>query len=134
VNSIRSCTLPTTFCPEDWPRFIHGAAFEKKWSRLGLGDEDLRALEIAIMLGPRRPPVVPKTGGMRKIRFGGEKSGRGKSGAFRIYYAYFQGSSIVLLAAVFGKNEADDLSDAGKAAMASLIREIESQLEGGQIR
>ena len=122
------------FRPEDWLRFIHGAAFERKWGKLKLNDDDLRALEIAIMLGPRRPPVVPGTGGMRKIRYGDEKAGRGKSGAFRIYYAYLRDYGIVLLATAFGKNEADDLTDAGKAVMASLIREIESQLESGLIR
>ena len=71
---------------------------------------------------------------MRKIRCGDERANRGKSGAYRIYYSYFQAHGIVLLATVFGKGEADDLTDAGKAAMAALIREIDSQLESGLIK
>lgn len=129
--------LPDTrppFRPEEWFRFVHGEAFARKWSKLALTDDDLRAVEVAIMLGPRRSPVVRGTGGMRKLRYGDPKAGRGKSGAFRIYYAYFAPFRIVLLTTVFGKNEADDLSEAGKAAMATLIAEIESQLEGGSIR
>ncbi len=53
---------------EDWLRFVHGDSFEKKWSKLKLTDDDLRALEIGIMLGPKRPPVIRGTRGMRKLR------------------------------------------------------------------
>ena len=43
------------FKPSDWLRFIHGGAFDKKWHGLGLSDEDLGALQIAIMVRPQAP-------------------------------------------------------------------------------
>jgi mRNA-degrading endonuclease RelE of RelBE toxin-antitoxin system len=121
------------FEPEDWLRFVYLIPFQKRWEKLGLTDDDLRALEIAIMTDPKRPKVIVGTGGLRKIRFGDGKSGKGKSGGQRIYYTYFQSYSIVFVTAVFGKSEVDDLSDAAKAVMAALIKEIESQLDSGKI-
>ncbi len=32
------------FEPSDWLRFIHIGRFDEKWAKLGLNDEDLRAL------------------------------------------------------------------------------------------
>jgi hypothetical protein len=122
------------FDPEDWLRFVYPVPFQKKWEKLGLTDDDLRALEIAIMTNPKRAKVVVGTGGLRKIRVGDERSGKGKSGGQRIYYAYFQPYSIVFVAAVFGKSEVDDLSDSAKAVMAALMKEIGSQLDSGKIK
>ena len=126
--------LSRIFRPEDWPRFIESRAFERKWSRLGLTDGDLALVQKMIMSDPKRAPVVRGTGGMRKLRFGDRKSGRGKSGAFRVYYAYFPTYGIVFLATVFGKNEADDLSDADKVALTSLVEIVEAQLGSGMIQ
>jgi hypothetical protein len=71
------------FEPMDWLRFIHLAPFDRKWSNLGLDDEDLRAFQSAIIAGPDRSPVVPHSGGLRKIRFG-RRGAQGKSAGFRI--------------------------------------------------
>lgn len=118
---------------QDFLRFIHTDSFARKWAKLGLTDDDLRKLESTIMLGPKHAPVVRGTAGMRKIRFGQHGTARGKRGAFRIYYGYFDSYGIVLFATVFGKNEADDLTIAGKMIMSRLMTEIEYQLEKGLI-
>jgi len=116
------------FEPMDWLRFIHLAPFDRKWTDLGLDDDDLRALQIMIMAGPDRFPVVLDTGGLRKIRFG-RRGARGKSGGFRIGFAYFPNNAIVLLITVFAKNEQSDLSGADRRAITRIIELIEQQLE-----
>jgi DNA-binding transcriptional regulator YiaG len=72
------------FNPEKWSRFVRFPAFNRDWERLGLDEDDLRSLELMILADPTRPPVIQGTGGLRKIRFVGRKSARGKSSAYRI--------------------------------------------------
>ena len=119
------------FNPADWLRFILLDLFDQEWSDLKLGDDALRALQVGIMTGPDRPKVMPHTGGMRKIRLGDKASNRGKSGAYRIGYAYYPAYGTVLLITVWGKNEKDDLTRADCKAIAALIKEIQDILDSG---
>jgi hypothetical protein len=120
-----------SFNPQDWLRFVHLSPFLRAWAKLGLGDDDLRALEVAIMERPTRPPVIPGTEGLRKIRFAGLKSDKGKRGSERVLYVYLPIQGIVLLITTFAKNEADNLTEAEKKAINRLIREIKAELETG---
>lgn len=117
------------FDPEAWPRFVRFPAFTRDWERLGLDDADLRALESAILKDPRRPPVIRGAGGLRKIRFAGPGSGRGKSGAYRACYVHYPEFGTVALVVVFGKNEKDDLTPADRAAIAAIAEAYRSELE-----
>jgi len=114
-------------------RFIHLHLFDHEWVGLGLSDEDLRALQNAITSSPTRPPVIPGAGGLRKIRFVDEGSGRGKSGAYRVGYAFFPVYRTVVLATVWGKSERANLAQADHKAIARVLREIERLLEQGAL-
>jgi len=116
------------FDPERWPRFVWFPAFLRDWERLGLDGEDLRSLELEILKGPTRSPVIKGTGGLRKVRFSGRKSGRGKSGANRVCYVHLPEFGTIALAAVFGKNEKDDLSPADRQAIAVIIGAYREEL------
>jgi hypothetical protein len=117
------------FRPEDWLRFIQLTPFSRKWGKLGLTDDDLRMLEAAIMAGPTHAPVLKNAGGLRKMRFGNRSSNQGKSGAFRVCYVYFEKHGVVVLITIFGKNEKSDLSPADRNGIASIIRDIEHDLD-----
>jgi hypothetical protein len=78
------------FVPEDLMVFVQASRFSKRWDALGLVDDDLQALEIAIMSNPRGPAVITGTGGLRTIRFAPLQGGKGKRGAFRVCYVYFE--------------------------------------------
>jgi hypothetical protein len=80
---------------------------------------------------PRRAPVLPGTGGLRKIRYAPFKSGRGKSGGSRVCYVHFEEYAIVPLVLAYPKNEKDDLSNAEKKAIKKLIEEIEQEFAKG---
>jgi hypothetical protein len=62
--------------------------FISKWQRpkMRLRDEDLQALEIALMEDPEAGDVMRGTGGLRKIRFAPPSWSMGKSGALRVCY------------------------------------------------
>jgi hypothetical protein len=118
------------FDPEDWPQFIELLGFTRAWASLGLGDDDLKALQTAILDGPTRYPVVSSTGGLRKIRFARPGEGRGKSGAYRACFACFLDNGVVVLAMVYGKGEQTDLTMAQRKNIAAALQVISEQLKG----
>src|SRR4051812_49154645 len=116
------------------PRFVLVESFERRWKVLGLDDDDLRSLELAIQAGPDRHPVIRETGGLRKIRFAAPGAGRGKSGSYRVGYAHFPTPGLILLLLVWAKNEKDNLSKSECHAIADALTRFESLISAGAIR
>jgi hypothetical protein len=79
--------------------------FVREWDRLGLSDEDLSELEHLILSNPDAGDVVSGTGGLRKLRFSPSSWRRGKRGALRIGYSHRREFEVVLVIAVYPKNE-----------------------------
>lgn len=120
------------FKPEDLLHFVELREFTQAWNELGLDDEDdLTALQLLIMMAPKKSPVVKGAGGMRKLRFSAPGSNVGKRGAMRICYAYFEEYHLVLLMLAYSKSESDDLSENGKAAIRAMIAEVQDFLDAG---
>jgi len=110
--------------------FIETTVFTKAWDDLGLDDEeDLMALQLAIMSQPETAPIMPGTGGLRKLRFAPARWNTGVSGAARVCYVYFEDYGIVLLVYVYDKHQKDDLSDAEKRAIRDYIRRAKRELD-----
>ena len=123
------------FDPDDWLHFVQGRTFESSWKQLGLSDDDLRALEMFIMLNPQGPPVISGTGGLRKVRFAPESWNVGKSGAARVCYVYFPEFSMVFLVLAFGKGEKENLTANEKREIKTFIGNLERLLrrQGGRL-
>ena len=109
--------------------FVQFPSFLRDWQRLGLDDEALAALEQELMESPDKAPVMKHTGGLRKMRFAAPRSGRGKSGAYRVCFAYFPSHSTVALFVAFGKNERSDLSMSGARSVARALKAFEEELQ-----
>ena len=103
--------------PEDWLHFVHFPWFVARWHDLGFGDDDLRALEVLIMADPKKGPVIPGTGGIRKLRFARWDNNRGRSGGARICYAWLPEFDVVALWAVYTKDEQDNITPKQRAAL-----------------
>lgn len=112
-------------------RFIHFNGFTRDWKSLGLNDEDLRTLELQIMVKPDAGAVIKGTGGLRKLRFSPPSTNKGKSGSYRVLYAKFDDHSVVVLAAAFAKSEQEDLDAASRSALKEILGEIEEELKAG---
>lgn len=67
---------------------------------------------------PKAGTVLQGTGGIRKLRW--RRQGTGKSGGVRIIYYYYDESIPLYLVTVFGKNEKDNLSHAELNDLAKL--------------
>jgi hypothetical protein len=85
-------------------------------------------LERELIDSPDKAPVIEHTGGLRKLRFAPPSSGRGKSGAYRVCYAYFPAYGTIALFIVFGKNERSNLSAAEARATAKALKAFETEL------
>lgn len=109
-------------------RFVELDGFSDEWSELGLNDDDLYALQVAIMANPAASPVIEGTGGLRKLRFAPAKWNVGKSNAARVCYVYFESYSIVLLVAAYSHKEKDNLSASEKAGIKAYIEQSETWL------
>lgn len=120
--------------PKDFLTFVELDGFRDDWERLGLNDDDLNLLQVAIMSAPTWYPVISGTGGVRKLRFSPGRMKRGKSGAFRVCYVYFEEFGIVLLAIAYGKNERDNLTTAEKNALRQYVARQQKQFSEGYFR
>ena len=49
--------------------FIEIPLFSKRWTEIGLDEDDLLALQIMLLKDPESGPVLEGTGGIRKVRF-----------------------------------------------------------------
>ncbi len=119
--------------PEDWLRFMELSPFTRRREELRLGDDDIRVLQIFIMVRPTGQPVIPGTGGLRKMRFSRKSDKRGKSNSFRVLYVYFQSSGLVALVTAYGKNEKENIDAQDKKLFKEMIKRVETRLSEGQI-
>lgn len=68
-----------SFQPDDLLHFIEMEGFWQDWLDLGLGDDELLELQLTIMAGGKYAPLIPGTGGLRKLRFSRQAGGWAKA-------------------------------------------------------
>ena len=101
--------------------FIQTREFSRNWDKLGFKDEDLRKLENSDL-----HPVIKGTGGLRKIRI--PFANEGKSGSARVCYVDFVVQEVIYLITVYSKNEKENLSQAERNGIKSLIEQLKLKL------
>ena len=98
---------------------IQTPTFLAQAKRCGLSDDELQEIIAMIAADPEAGSIMAGTGGARKLRHARE--GQGKSGGFRTIH-YFGGGDIPVFAlAIYGKNEMDNLSKAGRNELARVL-------------
>lgn len=103
---------------------IQLSAFVAKWSKLGLTDEDLQALEGMLIADPEAGDLIPDTGGLRKLRFAPPSRRIGKRGGFRVIYAFMVSAEAVYLFTLYGKNEQSDLTADEKKVFRQVLERV----------
>ena len=99
--------------------FKETAVFTKRVRRL-LSEEEYRFLQTRLLQDPDAGSVIPGSGGLRKIRWTAE--GSGKRGGTRILYYWAVSDETILFLFAFAKNEREDLSPAQLRQLADLVR------------
>ncbi|MGB7219865.1 MAG: type II toxin-antitoxin system RelE/ParE family toxin [Vicinamibacterales bacterium] len=101
-------------------RFVETPIFTRVLTRL-IGDDEYRNLQVALMLRPEQGPVIPGTGGLRKVRWA--RPGAGKRGGLRIIYYWAPVERAFYMLYVYAKNEQGDLTRAQARGLGQLVRE-----------
>lgn len=93
-----------------------------------LDDEGFRALQVSMMKNPEAGDVIEGTGGLRKLRHGDPRRGKGKRGGLRVIYYWWDGGLQFWLFTLYDKDEMDDLSSDEKKALKSMLKmELEAR-------
>jgi hypothetical protein len=87
--------------------FIEDHGFLKRRSRL-MTDDELFDLFEWLAIHPESGNVIPRSGGLRKIRWAAR--GRGKRGGVRVIYFWWMAGDKILLLDIYAKNEQENLT------------------------
>jgi hypothetical protein len=93
---------------------------------LNFTDEELTAIQEAILEDPRRGDVIPGGRGLRKLR--AAIGGRGKRGGARVIYYVWNERDRCYLIFAYAKNEQGDLT---RAQLKTLAAVLDKELDDG---
>jgi len=100
--------------------FVETPVFSKELSGL-LSDDEYHALQLALLLRPEQGKVIPKSGGLRKLRW--KLEGRGKRGGARVIYFWDKVAETVYMLLIYDKADQEDLTPSQLKILRSLVRE-----------
>jgi hypothetical protein len=93
-----------------------------------LDEEEFRGLQLFLLRNPAAGPVIPDSGGLRKVRFADSRRGQGKRGGLRVIYFWWEGGSQFWLFAIYAKDEIENLSSQERRALRDYLkRELEAR-------
>jgi len=110
--------------------FIRTHIFDKRWSEMGLADEDLQKLENFLLSNPNAGDVIQGTGGAVKLRWA--LPGTGKSDGIRVIYIDLIKAEHVHFVTCYPKSKKDTLTDKEKAAIKEVVKRIVKNERMGQ--
>jgi hypothetical protein len=85
-------------------------------------DEERLGFVDFIARNPEAGDVIPETGGVRKVRWG--RQGSGKRGGVRVIYFYHHAAAPLYLLMVYAKARREDLSPDAKRAVRAFAARI----------
>ena len=84
-----------------------------------LTDQEYRALQVELVVRPDAGAVIPRSGGLRKLRWG--LSGRGKRGGVRVIYYWQTAAGQIFLLFMYPKNVRSNLSPSELRTLRKLV-------------
>ena len=100
--------------------------FTKKADQLMTSAEKAELIDL-VANAPEAGDVIPRTGGVRKLRV--PAKGRGKSGGYRVIYYFYNEKNPVLLFTVYGKNEKSDLTRREENELYKIVQAIKKEMK-----
>lgn len=87
-----------------------------------LDDDGFRMLQRELMEAPEAGNEIPGSGGLRKLRFGDKRRGKGKRGGLRVIYYWWEPGGQFWLFTLYDKDEVEDLTAAERAALKKMVK------------
>jgi hypothetical protein len=88
-----------------------------------LADEALRLLQAILMRAPEVGVLIEGSGGLRKLRLGDARRGKGKRGGLRVIYFHWAAQDQFWLFTLYDKDEMEDLTAAERAVLKRLLKD-----------
>ena len=93
-----------------------------------LDDEGFRSLQQSMLKNPEAGDVIEGTGGLRKLRHGDPRRGKGKRGGLRVIYYWWDGGRQFWLYTLYDKDEMENLSADEKKVLRGMLKaELEAR-------
>jgi hypothetical protein len=86
-----------------------------------LSDDEYFELQQALLANPEAGVVIPRSGGIRKLRWG--VAGRGKSGGIRVIYFLRTRHGQIWMLTLYPKNVAENIP-------AHVLKQIKDEIDG----
>lgn len=99
--------------------FIEGTIFSK-YIHDYMDDAEYAAFQWHLALNPEAGDLIPRSGGLRKVRWAGKS--HGKRGGVRVIYYFKKRDDQIWLLTLYAKNEQEDIST-------SILKLIKQELE-----
>jgi hypothetical protein len=110
--------------------FVELPPFERYRSRY-LDDDTFLALQNLLMKRPEAGDPIPDAGGLRKLRFGDARRGKGKRGGLRVIYYWWVAGLQFWLFTLYGKGEMADLTPQQRKAFKAMLKlELDARRTG----
>jgi hypothetical protein len=101
--------------------FIELPAFERHRARY-LDDEAFLRLQDELLENPHAGDPIEGTGGLRKLRFGDSRRGKGKRGGLRVIHYFWARGPEFWLFTLYDKDESVDLTPEQRVTLRKLVR------------
>ena len=101
-------------------RFVETPVFTREVTEL-LSDEEYRGLQLAQLFRPEQGPLIPRSGGLRKLRW--RRGGGGKRGGLRVIYYWDKDADTVYMLFDYPKTKQEDLTSSQLRVLSKLVRE-----------
>lgn len=87
-----------------------------------LDDDAFVRLQRLLMHNPEAGVLMPETGGLRKLRFGDERRGKGKRGGLRVIYYWWDAGLQFWFFTIYDKDETSDLTKSQRETLKEMIK------------
>lgn len=88
-----------------------------------LSHDEYAELQGVLVVNPEAGDLMKQTGGLRKLRWGQQRRGKGTRGGVRIIYYWYAPGTLIYMLLAYSKDERDDLSTAQLKLLAGLVKE-----------
>lgn len=104
-----------------YPEILETAVFTRQ-VQAAMSAEEYRLLQVTLVLRPDAGAVIPRSGGLRKLRWA--LPGRGKRGGARVIYYWKTRAGRIVLLYLYPKNTRSTLSSSELRALRKVVDEL----------